>query len=488
MTQDNRDAAEEQMAPDLDALLEHSDVQPPEGMSYVPPGTFIMGSDDSTESDAPAHKVYLDGYFIDKKKVANADYSEFVKAAGYKAQGDWTRYWRSPGGDDDSVRGVSWQDAKAYARWKGKRLPSEAEWEKGARGTDGRLYPWGDHWYPAKAHHDLVPLSGPRELKSACPDVSPYGCFDMAGDVLEWTSSKFVPYPYRPDDRRESQDGAESRVIRGGGARRIMRQGRWINGPIYCRCAERISYSPGKWDWRGFRCAIDGPKEGPKGMVYVPKGEFIMGSNDHGADERPEHIVYLDSYFIDRYPVTNAQFAAFVEESGHRPEGRWHQYFTPETKDFPVRDVTSNDAQAYAAYYSKSLPTEAQWERAARGTAGQKYPWGNKWSAKASYVALHGKKPYKKPAPVGSAKKGASPCGVCDMAGFIWEWCQDWYAEDYYASSPITNPQGPERGSVRVVRGGGWYGNLADHSRCAKRGHARAGRRRHYGIRCVRNA
>ena len=199
-------------------------------------------------------------------------------------------------------------------------------------------------------------------------------------------------------------------------------------------------------------------------LVHVPAGEFRMGSDSDSADERPQHTAVLAEYWIDRFPVANAQYARFVEETGYRAAGDWHGAFAPGKERHPVVNVTWDDARAYAEWCGKRLPTEAQWEKAARGTDARRYPWGERWDGNKCNVSGRGT------TPVGHYPAGASPYGCHEMAGNVWEWVEDWYDAGYYARSPRDNPRGPESGVLRVVRGGSWNDNRA-YARAACRGH-----------------
>jgi iron(II)-dependent oxidoreductase len=220
------------------------------------------------------------------------------------------------------------------------------------------------------------------------------------------------------------------------------------------------------------------------GMVYVPAGEFTMGSSDKHiemylhmfiyrhpsrfANEWPQHTVYLDAFYIDKYEVTNAQYGEFMAATGHPPPPYWNNelYNQPEQ---PVMSVTWEDAKSYADWVGKRLPTEAEWEKAARGTDRRFWPWGSTWDA----AKLNGNDVgtvdgYVYTSPVGSFPQGMSPYGVHDMAGNVWEWCADWYDEDYYSYSPTKNPKGPASGDNHVLRGGDWSMNN-EFTRCASR-------------------
>jgi formylglycine-generating enzyme required for sulfatase activity len=234
-------------------------------------------------------------------------------------------------------------------------------------------------------------------------------------------------------------------------------------------------------------------------MVHVPAGEFTMGSDKGDSDEQPVHTVYLDAFYIDETEVTNAQFAQFLNEQSNQEEGgvTWldigdedclitesggqHQ---PRSgySDHPVIEVSWHGARAYCQWAGKRLPTEAEWEKAARETDGRTYPWGNDFDCRKGnfddeqeiddYVVPGGPNcdGYVRTAPVGSYPDGASPYGALDMAGNVWEWVADWYDSGYYAASPESNPEGPASGDYRVLRGGSWGYDVVASVRAANRG------------------
>jgi formylglycine-generating enzyme required for sulfatase activity len=205
-------------------------------------------------------------------------------------------------------------------------------------------------------------------------------------------------------------------------------------------------------------------------MIRIPAGSFTMGSaqgdSEAWDDEKPQHQVTLSEYYIDKYEVTNRQYKRFCDGTSrsYPPDPGFDSlpnYFLS-YPDFPAVDVTWVDATAYCTWAGKQLPTEAEWERAARGTDARKYPWGgsspdgsrcNIWSNDDGYFYT---------APVGHYPNGASPYGCMDMAGNVWEWCNDWYDASYYSSSPTNNPPGPSSGSSRVYRGGSWVNDAGD--------------------------
>ena len=219
-------------------------------MIEIPAGEFTMGSDHEVER--PPHTVFVDAFEIDQFEVTNEQFEKFVAETGYvtdaEKAGDmpWLAY--AEGKPNHPVVKVSWNDAKAFCEWAEKRLPTEAEWEKAARGTDGRIYPWGNNWDVAKANTKDAGYRGTTIVGSFPDGTSPYGVMDMAGNVSEWTSDWFQPYPGYPGGDSEAQYfGEKYRVIRGGG---------WFSDQELVRTTERSASSVELAnDDVGFRCA-----------------------------------------------------------------------------------------------------------------------------------------------------------------------------------------------------------------------------------------
>jgi len=256
----------------------------------------------------------------------------------------------------------------------------------------------------------------------------------------------------------------------------------------------------------------------PTSMVLIPAGEFTMGTDpanklfikygweaDWFSDEMPQRKIFLDAYYIDKHEVTVAEYQKFIEAGGYQKKDYWTEegwrfinttnrtepwyWGTDEIwKDFnapgqPVVGVTLYEAMAYAKWAQKRLPTEAEWEKAARGTDGRLWPWGNEWDVKkvnSWESGLH------KPTPVGKYPKGASPYGIMDVAGNVWEWCADRYDPEYYSHIALVNPKS-EIGETYTLRGGAWNGNAAV-VRCAVR-YSYAPTSAHYavGFRCAKS-
>ncbi|WP_447977432.1 formylglycine-generating enzyme family protein [Candidatus Nitrospira bockiana] len=200
------------------------------------------------------------------------------------------------------------------------------------------------------------------------------------------------------------------------------------------------------------------PAEAP--MVLIPAGEFWMGVDGLRGleDERPRHRVWLDVYWIDLYEVTTARYAAFLKETRRAVPLFWETVDLTQHGDRPVIGVDWADAEAYCRWAGRRLPTEAEWEKAARGTDERRYPWGNHDpTPELANFAIGARFSYAQTLmPVGRYEKGKSPYGVHDLAGNVWEWVQDWYGASYYEASPERNPQGPEHGMFKVLRGGAW--------------------------------
>jgi iron(II)-dependent oxidoreductase len=252
-------------------------------MVFVPAGEYLLGSapDDrqAGDNEKPQHRLYLPAYYIDRTPVTNAQFGQFIEAGGYREPGYWAEaidagrwkdgkytdyagkprslpnYWEDPGWNDarQPVVGVSWYEALAYARWAGKRLPTEAEWEKAA-GWDlatevVRRYPWGDRFEPGRCNSKEVKLERTTPVGQYSPQGdSPYGCADMAGNVWEWCSTAYRSYPYNPGDGREELGGGDDVI-------RVLRGGSWANEKDVVRCAFR------RWNYPelggrsgGFRC------------------------------------------------------------------------------------------------------------------------------------------------------------------------------------------------------------------------------------------
>lgn len=453
-------------------------------MLEIPPGEFIMGITEREafilyrqwretcgprcllfyqfENEVPQMIVYLDTFWIDQYKVTRARYRRCVEA------GVCAPLENDPGPSpyDNFAARVNWYDANDYCHWVGKRLPAEAEWEKAARGTDGRWYPWGNEYDPTRHTLEAAPVDQYPQ------GASPYGVVGMLDEPPEWTSDWYRPYPGNQDVYlgKDTSDpyGREFgfydlgyRTVRG----QVLHGGYAEDSRVTMRAPGHPTES-----LRGFRC-VRGPQPPAleqairrstaptpvptlvpatsvdlSNMIYVPAGPFIMGTNDASPEEAPLHIVYLDAFYIDRTEVSRGEFAAFLKMMGTFKRACGGYDCSSEIPDneryasWPVMDATWYGAQAYCAWVGKRLPTEAEWEKAARGTDGRFYPWGNEPIVEYSD-------------PVGIHPEWASPYGMLDALGNVGEWVADWYDPWYYSYSPYINPPGPPTGTEKVVRG-----------------------------------
>lgn len=212
---------------------------------YIPGGEFILGSDTGNEDETPQQTIFIDAFNIDIYPVTNAQYKEFVDATGHAPPRHWENGTYPEGTADHPVTWVTWYDAQAYAEWAGKRLPTEFEWEKAARGTDGRIYPWGNEFDPSKCNSRESGLKGTSPVGSYPEGVSPYGVFDMAGNVWEWTADWYKAYR-----------GSIYELGRYGERYKVLRGGSWYDGQDSVRTTTRKSFDPNQgFSTIGFRCA-----------------------------------------------------------------------------------------------------------------------------------------------------------------------------------------------------------------------------------------
>ncbi|NJP07100.1 MAG: SUMF1/EgtB/PvdO family nonheme iron enzyme [Chloroflexaceae bacterium] len=551
-------------------------------MVEVPAGPFLMGSSDTAPWDnsdeQPQHTLELPAYFIGKTEVTNAQFRAFVEGDGYTNRDYWTEHgwqWREENditmpyywdnadwnGAEQPVVGISWFEAVAYARWLSAqtgheyRLPTEAEWEKAARGPDGLLWPWGNQWREGLANTEEAGHGVTIAVGSYPDGASPYGVLDMAGNVWEWCTSPGDIYPLTLKDEWWAEylewwreDGLL--ITRGcsyscpeEGVRTTYRNihdvGDRNNNDLGMRLAsdapvtESSSQPPGAVPTAAM--TMTAPAVTPAApvpampetsavvyeMVEVPAGPFLMGSSDADPwaeiDEQPQHTLELPTYFIGKTEVTNAQFRPFVDVDGYTNPAYWTDHGWEWREEYhltapgfwddpawngaeqPVIGVSWYEAVAYARWLSTqdrpriSVPTEAEWEKAARGPDGLLWPWGNEWreGLANSEEAGHGVT-----LPVGSYPDGASPYGALDMAGNAWEWCStaspkaypyeredEWdevYLErrgnwviDLEGEGNETDLERRSANNTTMMRGGSWF-NPQEQNRGANRGTSEA--------------
>ncbi len=226
----------------------------PDGMVLVPAGEFTMGTNQGEDigpnipryyNDArPEHKVTLPAFYIDKTEVTNAQYKVYCEATNYPTPPHWKNGTYHTGEDDFPITHISWYEASAYAAWLGKRLPTEVEWEKTARGQDKRVYPWGNNW---DNNRIIWHRNRPTKVGTKANGASPYGALDMAGNVYEWTASWYDAYPNAP--HKFAEFGTQMKAIRGGG---------FDGGDFVARTDFRsVAYPSTRSDMIGFRCVQD---------------------------------------------------------------------------------------------------------------------------------------------------------------------------------------------------------------------------------------
>jgi len=501
---------------------------------------------EAMEVELPQHRVELAEYFIGKYEMTNAQYAAFVGATGHSAPPHWENQTVPIGKEDHPVVNVSWDDAVAFAEWLSSetgaafRLPSEAEWEKACRGPNGLIYPWGDS-APDEGKLNyagnvviLNPGGKPGNttpIGSYSPDGdSPYGAADMAGNVAEWVAD-WYGWDYYAASPTENPLGP------GRGDRRGVRGGYFDSFAWVVRCTVRDMFNPLNRDERfGFRLAMDWAidptslitdvtssatttthlpiltaqpdkvVETETGasiinpirmeLVRVPAGEFVMGSDSAedpaaGEDETPQHQVSLAKFDIGKYEVTNAQYAAFISATGHHAPIDWEDGSVPVGKeDHPVVYVSWYDATAFMEWLSEEtgktfrLPTEAEWEKACRGTDGRIYPWGNAFDAsKANTIESD----LKATTEVGryTLAGGDSLYEMTDMAGNVWEWTNSQYWGFGYPYVPSDGRENMSSSDSRTLRGGSFNESAAG-VRCAVRhGYGAEFDSQHYGFRVV---
>lgn len=477
----------------------------------IPAGEFLMGSNPiqpitSYPDESPEHQIDLEEFFISAKPITNAQYEKFVLSTGYKKPGHWIGGVVPSQKKEHPVTYIDWDDANAFANWCGASLPSEAQWEKSARSSDGRLFPWGDAEPTNEDANFGNSIGDTTEVGIHKSGASVYGVLDLAGNVWEWTSSIHREYPYNSNDGREDVNLWGARVVRGGN---------YLSAAKNIRCADRHSIYPTARDiYIGFRVATKNLSVIKKdcGIDFewqkIPAGKFLMGSrytqtneelpdpeyfgvSKHGANrpadfdnELPQHKLILDEYRISKTPVTNAQYEIFTKATSYPVPGHWPEgVVTPEIANHPVVYVDWADVQAFCNWAGVALPNEPQWERAARGRDGRIWPWGNTPPTKDLANFGQSDKTGRTQA-VGSYPHGASPEGLLDVAGNVWEMVGSAYRPyPYEASDGRENFDLPEE---YVLRGGSFYSPHGRYLRTTARSMNYQFRRRdHIGFRVV---
>lgn len=457
-------------------------------MVFVPAGKFKMGGV-TYENEEPIHDVYLDAFYIDKYEVTNSFYKVCVDSGTCQLPKDASRY-KDPKYFNHPVGYVTWSMAQAYCEWRGALLPTEAQWEKASRGTDERTYPWGEVLDTNFANYNNS-VGDTTVVGSYESGKSPYGAYDMSGNVYEWVFDWYLSdYYLIIGDNSSNPSGPSAAPYDASDSSygRVWRGGRWstTNGN-HLRSAYRAWDDPdASFSSLGFRCArpetisatatvavtltasvaelnlptsiVDSKKVE---MALVPAGEFTMGTDNKDANEseKPAHQVYINAFYIDKYEVTNTLYEKCVASGVCEPpvftnSATRDSYFdNPDFTDYPVVYVDWNMALSYCEWRDARLPTEAEWEKAARGVDGRTYPWGEDVNTIYANLGLA----VGDTTSVGFYEIGRSAYGVYDMVGNVWEWVADWWADGYYKASPSENPSGPVLGKFKVLRGGAYY-------------------------------
>ena len=426
-------------------------------MVEVEGGTFTMGATAEQGSDAygdekPTHQVTLPSYYIGKTEVTQ----ELWQAVMGSNPSNFT-------GTNLPVEKVSWDDCKTFIAklnaltGKNFRLPTEAEWEFAARGGNkSRGYKYcGSNtlsdvaWYVDNSDNKTHPVAAkaPNEL----------GIYDMSGNVLEWCNDWYSS-SYYTSESQTNPTGPDS------GSSRVRRGGSWNYSEHTCRVSYRGNNTPSfRYNYLGLRLCLSADESFTVNgvsfaMVPVAGGTFTMGATSEqgtniDSNEKPTHQVTLSSYMIGKTEVTQELWLAVM---GSKPS-----YFRGD--NLPVEQVSWDDCQKFItklnALTGKNfrLPTEAEWEYAARGgnmSQGYKYSGSNEIGDVAWYDNNSGNKTHS------VATKAPNELGIYDMSGNLWEWCSDWYGS--YSSTAQTNPTGPDSGSNRIIRGGSWGHDLLD--------------------------
>ncbi|MDR0938925.1 MAG: formylglycine-generating enzyme family protein [Mediterranea sp.] len=423
---------------------------------YVKGGTFMMGVTSEYDSQ---RLVTLSDFYIGKYEVTQGDWESVMGSNPSRFQK----------GDDYPVEQVSWEDAQTFIRklrlstGKNYRLATEAEWEFAARGgtqSNGYLYSGSNSldsvaWFADNGGASTHPVGqkSPNEL----------GIYDMSGNVDEWCNDLYVAYSYveqtDPMGAWPSDFDSEDRYIYRGGS--------YSGDNVACHVSSRHHKLPSRSASNlGFRIAFSEPKPLPEiEMVYVEGGTFTMGSpaSEPGrSDNEVQHQVTVSSFHIGKYEVTLGEWKAVTGSKFSS-----YPYPYPEGEDYPVGWVSWNDVQTFILRLNNltgmnyRLPTEAEWEFAARG-GNQSKGYMFSGSDNLDEVAWYDNNAGDSPHYVG--QKLPNELGIYDMSGNVYEWCSDWFGD--YSTSAQVDPTGPSTGYNRVIRGGDW-GSAVQYNRVA---------------------
>lgn len=513
-------------------------------MALVPPGCFLMGSTNEELdeigqlrqdglslyiNETPQHQICFEQpFWFDETEVTQA---QFAALSGEMEREPYSK------GADRPVESITWFEALNYCRKRGARLPTEAEWEYAARGPDGLTYPWGNTLSDGDLALSETTRTGAPDVGSAAIDRSWVGAVDLTASVGEWTSSLYWPYPYDAGDGREGITTAgENRVVRGGAyptnnpARLRSAQRYWgapftLNVYLGFRCTRSVDptersinngdeasamaclaapssstraqldaayqlaalfdYAEGNRSWSPVIEYFDGVA-----MALVPPGCYTMGvtaeeqrslqaefEHYHVTNDDPAHRqCFSEPFWIDLTEVTQAQFMRLTDVS------IYDSNFICNRR--PMENVSWTDASDFCGIRGARLPTEAEWEYAARGPSNFIYPWGDEFIRQ--NTIWDGNRPETSwLAEVGSLPSGSAWVGALDMSGNMLEWTSS--LDRPYPYDPQDGREDPFGDGRRVLRGGGWYAGSAVQLRTTSRGSEFPSGAYFTGFRCTRS-
>jgi len=454
---------------------------PKDGLRYarIPPGTFMMGcSPDEThcnDDEKPPHPVTITkGFWLGQTEVTVAAYKRFAgsKGAQMPTQPVFNEGWKKP---DMPIVNINWEEATAYCGWAGGRLPTKAEWEYAARAgsTEERYGPIDEvAWYidnSAQKNHDVA-----QKRPNA------WNLYDTLGNVFEWVNDWYgdTYYPASPGRDPRGPHRGKYRVIRGGS---------WYLGSGFASASNRTGWDPaGRDSALGVRCARevdipagtaeapltrqgqikgDAPSSAPAGeskvkvrvnpkdglkYVWIPPGSFQMGCSPGDSEclagEKPAHQVTITKgFWLGQTEVTVAAYSRYAGSTGTQMPEAPNFMKDWKNQDMPMVEVSWNDAAAFCGWAGGRLPSEAEWEYAAR--AGSTEALYGPIDEVAWYLNNSGQVTQE------VSQMRANGFGLFDILGNVEEWVNDWYDENYYQRSPSQDPAGPASGKVRVLRG-----------------------------------
>ena len=470
-------------------------------MVLVPAGSFSMGSEEGYPNERPVHTQHFDSSFwIDETEVRRSDYERCVSAE-YCAP---THDDSSSNTADQPINKISWHGAATYCQWRKARLPTEAEWEYAARGPNNFVYPWGNEFDGEKLNYRQNSGNQTVNVEANPSGASWVGALNMSGNLTEWTSSLYRDYPYISSDGRELTGNeiyvAEDVSVRGGSFREFHREIRTYARYAYdakrdgsdsgfrCANSDPPSISSDKSntsatlipfpekcigiaknyggliatsnaDWTPVKCDFNDTV-----MLLVPAGEFTMGSE---RNEKPNLQSFSKSFWIDETEVTRDKYKTCLSAGKCTPTES-NRYSTANNQ--PINYVDWYQANTYCKSRGARLPTESEWEYAARGPDSLQYPWGNEFDKNKVHYYLNADK---KTAPVGNYPNGASWVGALDMLGNLAEWTSSLHYPYPYVNGDGRELTGMEDNiNYSISFRGGSFLNIADDLRTASRSDA----------------